>query len=532
MNGYPTWSGMYLAVVDGTERGKMRALALVVLTVAFALSAHGQITGTRNPSTKVTGGCSSPSPYPCLRTDLGEQQPPSAPNVGGLIGAGSKACDQTLLLVPCGGPVGRILRITDARTDPRRPNVMYDVDNGGSSENQHAGLDGATGGTILLAVGADGGWGPYLFAFNPATFTATRLYRTATNSPTVCETGLGTYAAHGGFYLAGCPYAFSRSNPNWLYVLADGKHLYKYDFTVQTGQAPTPSLVVDLSLHPKCTPGATRWTELSVSENDSAFVWSSAWQQDSAVSWVEVWKPGSGCRQLALSSTAHGVVTGEWGPEGEWGSTAQGTLHNSRLALDGRHVVVTMNGTRLPIPQVWDSAALTVAAPTIGWGHRASGYEHLSQFPQDAYPKPYAGIYSLATAALTALQLDRDHLPAGFVFPDAHPSWMNADPGDTLPVSYIFQQQGGAITSAWINEITEIAADGSQTVWRGVHTFNSGTASGIFSLLYSIHTAFPDGRYIMWESDWMGSIGCSTGASSANCAASNRRGDVFLVQLG
>ena len=65
--------------------------------------------------------------------------------------------------------------------------------------------------------------------------------------------------------------------------------------------------------------------------------------------------------------------------------------------------------------------------------------------------------------------------------------------------------------------------------WRFAHTFDS-SSSAFFSVANAIGSISQDGRFFAWASDWMGTLGSTSGASACTLN-SNCRGDVFVVEL-
>jgi len=120
--------------------------------------------------------------------------------------------------------------------------------------------------------------------------------------------------------------------------------------------------------------------------------------------------------------------------------------------------------------------------------------------------------------------------PAGITPPfDQHQSWNNVDPADSLPFFSVTFSTTTPYPAPWYNEIIAVAADGSGKTWRFAHDFTT-THSHRFSTAWAIGTISQDGRFFIFSSDWMGSLGSESGAASCT-VGTNCRGDVFVVEL-
>jgi hypothetical protein len=112
---------------------------------------------------------------------------------------------------------------------------------------------------------------------------------------------------------------------------------------------------------------------------------------------------------------------------------------------------------------------------------------------------------------------------------DQHQSWNNVQPGDSLPFLSSTATTTSPFATPWANEVIGIAADGSGKTWRFAHTFIS-TRSLDFTTQWGIGTVSQDGKFFLFSSDWMGTLGSESGAASCTLG-SDCRGDVFVVEL-
>jgi hypothetical protein len=81
----------------------------------------------------------------------------------------------------------------------------------------------------------------------------------------------------------------------------------------------------------------------------------------------------------------------------------------------------------------------------------------------------------------------------------------------------------------WYDEILGVAADGSGKVWRFAHSFITGRSQS-FATKYGIGSVSQDGRFFLFSSDWMGTLGSQSQAAACS-VAKDCRGDVFVVEL-
>jgi hypothetical protein len=122
-------------------------------------------------------------------------------------------------------------------------------------------------------------------------------------------------------------------------------------------------------------------------------------------------------------------------------------------------------------------------------------------------------------------------VPGGIHAPfDQHQSWNNVDALDSLPfLASTCTPVSKDFPAPWYNEIIGVASDGSGKVWRFAHSFISSKSSA-FSTKYGVGSVSQDGRFFIFSSDWMGTLGSETGNKACGLATTCR-GDVFVVQL-
>lgn len=447
-----------------------------------------------------------PPTYPCSRFDWNINQLPSAPpSVGNLSGANAIVTD------PDFG--NRIVRITDANTNPEATfkNRTYFTTSSGSADDNLWNVDST------LFIVQDTGANAFPFTFNPSTMQAARMY-------------VSSFPATNGLKLNSGNW--SRVNPNVLYT-ASATAIQEYDFSDRTNP-PLPQTVYDFTSSANCLPAGftpTWSTNGGVSGDDTVFAmgYSNAGNQGTGI-YAVVYKVGSGC---SILNTQTGQVAGDWGSKGTINIPDRWTIHNVKLSKDGNWLVVSNTACTSSScskgPYFWQIGTTNVTLCGDGGacgGHFTEGYSHWVN--NDNSPMANQVIRSFAQATLVS-NLTSD-FPSGITIPfDQHQSWNNADPADTLPFFSSTWSTTSPFPAPWYNEIIAVAADGSGKTWRFAHTFITAKSQR-FSTKYAIGTVSQDGRFFILSSDWMGSLGSESGASSCTIG-SDCRGDVFVVEL-
>ena len=454
-----------------------------------------------------SGKTCGPPAYGCSRTDMNIAQVPSKPpNVGILTGA------NTIVTDPDFG--NRIVRITDANTDPLTnfKNRTFESDTSGSADENLWNID-----STLLIVQDTGARG-YPFTFNPGTMQAARMY-------------VSSFPSTNGFTLSDSG-SWSHLSPNVLYV-ETGTVINKYDFTDRTN-APAPQPVYDFTTSPNCLPAgfAETWkTRGGVSSDDTVFGmgYSNAGGQGTGV-YAVAYKIGSGCSVL---NTRTGQVTGDWGGKGTINIPDRWTVHNVKISKDGNWLVVATGGclssTCLHGPYFWQIGTTNVYDCGEGGlcdGHWTEGYTHWVNNNGTPYSNQVKRTFPEPSSASNITHIFPQGLTGNL---DQHPSWNNADPGDTVPFASTTYSPTLPFPAPWYNEIIAVASDNSGTTWRFAHSFIT-TSSQWFSTKYGIGSVSQDGKFFVFSSDWMGKLGSESGATTCTIGT-DCRGDVFVVEL-
>lgn len=477
----------------------------------LAVSDTAALSARQNFSLRVSepvATCGPPA-YRCSRSDHRiAQLPHPAPDVGNLSGANSVVTD------PAFG--NRIVRVTDANTDPasRWGSARTFVSStSGSADENLWNVDS----TLLILQDNNGA--AYPFSFNPSTLHATRLYRS-------------TYPATSGLKLSDGG-TWSRLHPS-IFYLYDGTAVMKYDFSDRE-RPPIPEKLFDFASSRNCLPAgfSAAWrARAGVSAGDTTFgvAFSTEAKQGTAV-YAMVYRAGHGC---SLLNTRTGQVSGDWGGRGAINIPDHWTIHNVKLSKDGDWLIIAPQKCTSSQcdkgPYFWKVGTTHVA--TCGntgqcGGHWTEGHSHWVNNDNSPLGNQVIRAFSDADSAPGVLT---SNLPEGITQPfDQHQSWNNADPADSLPILTSTWSSTSPFPAPWYNEIVGVASDGSGRVWRFAHSYIT-TRSQVFSAQYGIGAVSQDGRFFLFSSDWMGSLGSESGAHSCTIGK-NCRADVFVVEL-
>jgi hypothetical protein len=429
-------------------------------------------------------------PNYCARTDVRiEPYPKTPPTMGP---AGSIVTDPNF--------GSRIVRITDAKTDPRRPDESYSTPS--SSEQNSWNTDG----TKFYVRGVDGGF--LLFDFDPATLTVHRI-----GTPSVSWTGEPQ---------------FSYSQPTILFGITNGQPAFQ-QYDISTNRS---SDVNEVSKRAKLD-SADLGHAISVSADDRRMTMVVGSEQDTNYL-VYVYDLTKGCRWYNART---GEVGGQWGPKGTVSITDRYLIHDARMNKSGQFVEIIKSGASVAggtpsansAPSfVWnvETMEVTPCGPKGCKGHHALGYSHLlnpseQEHPMDLWIRPLS-------------QLDRTaplikQLPAVQGWYDLHISWNNANLDDSNPACLSTYRRdnpdapgaAGKVLGSWENEILCVEADGKDSkVWRFAHTYSTAQ-NGFWSSPRG--NVSQDGRFYMFTSDWEDQLGRK--------GTSLYRTDVFIVEL-
>lgn len=478
-----------------------------------------------------SGTTCGPPTYPCSRSDLLLAPNPAVPPkvgpnncvAGSLNTCGNLTGANTVIKDPDFG--NRIVRVTDSQT---------------------------AGGSTMIA-GSTGSADPNMWNSNSTYFviqdTASSAYLFSFNPSTMQTTKLGAFP----FLPRGNVFAWSFTNPKILYRMSSTK-IYKYDFTGYSGGSlPSPSLFFDfnssgcLQADPNwnANPRATTRTIFTISTDGQNFStgFSNAGGQGTGF-FSAIYKIGSGCR---VFDTKSGTVHGQWGFTGAIPIGDRFTMHEQTIGKSGDYILIdgtaclssTCLGSSAPnfsnTPYFWQVSSTNVNfASGARSGHYTEGHRHwmnncqCNHLGQDAFRL----FTSPNKSALLIL-----NFPPGMTVPfDQHFSWNNADANDTYPFISSSWTGGSNLTFAWANEILGTFPPNSLgiatgTVKRFAHSFITGR-SQTFDTHWAIGQVSRDGKFFVFSSDWLGTLGAVGSSNVASCTiGSNCRGDVFIVEL-
>jgi hypothetical protein len=454
------------------------------------------------------GGNCGPPTYNCSRTDLKTVQNPIPPKVGNLTGANTCITDPDFSNPVC--------RLTDANTDSLSPDTTFVVTSSGSADENHFNVDSS-----LIYIQNTGTLG-YPLTFDPTTMHVARMY-----------VGSGTYP--NGMRITGGGF-WSRQNPNLLFQIS-GTQLNQYDFTDRV-TPPSSSLVYDFANSNCIGAGFTAtWTTMGGgSSGDTAFgvgFSNNGSQGGVGAIYAAAYAPGQGCTVL---NTKTGAVTGDWGTTGavpNWTAitgTNGFTIHNVKISKDGNWLVVVPTSSSCNSCNVsayfWQIGTLNVVEPSGNLsGHWTEGYTHWINNSGNPLGQENSRLFANAGNNSSIIS----GFPLGITTPfDTHQSWNNVDSNDSYPFLMTTYSSIAPYPAPWYNEILGVSPV-TGAVYRFAHSFIT-TRSHRFTTQYGIGSVSQDGKFFLFSSDWMGTLGSESGASG--CAiGTDCRGDVFVVEL-
>ncbi len=460
--------------------------ALISASVAFTMLSLMPVATQVAPPEKPCG-----PPRYCARTDVRvEPYPKTLPAMGP---AGSIVSDPNF--------GSRIVRVTDAKTDWRRPSGSYSTPSSAEQNSWN------TDDTTFYVRGIDGRL--VLFDFNASTMAAHPI-----GMPNVSWIGEPQ---------------FSYSQPNILYGVTSHRPMFqRYNLsTNRASDVHDPSKCVKLK-------SSDAGHAVSVSADDQRMAMVVGPEQDTDYL-VYVYDRAKGCRWY---NTQTGEIGGQWGIKGNVSIPDRYDIHDARMNKSGRFVEIRRSGDSVsgvapppnPTPSfVWNVDTMEVApcGPKGCKGHHALGYSHLlnpseQEHPMDLWIRPLNQLD--ATSPLIKL------LPAIQGWYDLHLSWNNVNADDSAPACLSTYRRdnpnapGAApkVLGPWENEILCVETDGKDSkVWRFAHTYSTAQ-NGFWSSPRG--NVSQDGRFYMFTSDWEDQLGQVPGTSLY-------RTDVFIVEL-
>jgi hypothetical protein len=536
ISGSSSHLGTFPFTVSVSDASSNRVAQALTLTVSNSTSGDGQGALCGPPAYRCAVSV-SPTSVVQLPAKLPRWTASTGPMAGNpLYGAGVSASTSEF-----GKPV-TIFRLTDMSNNCS-PTASSDyasaqVSNGGSGDETHFNTN-----STLVVLGSLGGW--------------------------ICPEAVNATGGHlsfsridNNFYFPSTTDSvipsYDSSTPDVLYALSTTQ-IQTYDFTGYSPSSapPVPTTNYDFAstncLLRTANPYKVTWaTHLSSAKYpaDSMFgtAFSNAGNQNSGFD-VVAYKPGAGCSHF---NTKTGVITGDWGATGSIAIPDRFLVHNALLSKDGTWMVISWetciascsaaNNTIEYFWQVGTTNVLVSCSSTIGGqcgGHFTEGAQTFINFGgSESYQeesRSFAGAPNLPTPLKTGIAACSG---TGY---GVHQGWPNVDPADSYPyiettVSNETGQPRSAFTCPFLNEVDLVdpagltsSAQGSGTVYREAHTFNSGHQTDRFSCQYAIGSISTDGTIAIWETDGMGAFGSTSGGSS--CSGTSCRCEVVGMLL-
>lgn len=426
---------------------------------------------------------SPPEEYSARTDRRTEPYPETPPPIGP---AGSLINDPTF--------GSRILRVTDARSDPKG--------NGSSLFTPSSAEQNSWNKTSTMFYVNTAGGSFLLYDFDPIALKARMI-----GVPNLSWTGEPQ---------------FSFSQPNILYGMVRQEPVFqRYDVEKRK--------VSDVNDASKCVKlqSSDLGHSVTVSADDNRFMSTLGPQQDKNFL-VYVYDRTQGCRWY---NTQTGEIGGQWGSKGGVSIPDRFLVHNSRMSKSGKFVYVNRSGTP-GIGQnwvVWEVDTMNVSPCSRGCkGHHAMGYSHIvgaSGFthPLDLWIRPLNHLDGY-TPLVSSLEPAKDY------WYDSHFSWNNANPNDSAPVCFSTYRPTNPdlrgkpllVTGPWQNEIDCAKTDGkADRIWRFAHTYSTAR-NGFWSSPRG--NVSQDGRFFMFTSDWQDQLG-------KDPKNDKYRSDVFIVEL-
>lgn len=387
----------------------------------------------------------------------------------------------------------RILRVTDANTEPDHPNRSYSSSS--SSEQNVFNRNGK----IFYALGE--GAESIFYSFDPLTMNYHRM-----GSPSDPYGGLTLLIGEG---------TFSYNDPNLIYGINQQgtRAIVQYNFS-------TNRLITLRNLN-TLVPGLSGYVyDASVSANEKIDTCFGGGGTQDTYALDLVWDKNTGKYKI-LNTQALTITDGNTTvPVVKHPSNLAGfTIHNTRISKDGRYVVLTKGSGNYAVT-IWDTQTNELSELSLyGTGHKVGGYGFIIN---------HSGAGDGAQWQRRALDFANLTNPSALINPlltpaewviDSHLSWNNAQSGVLVPVLASTYRPSSPSTSAplrpWDDEIIAIRTDGLESkVWRFAHHRSVGT--GWTDIPRG--NVSPDGRFFLFQSNWGRTLGSG-------------RHDTFIVAL-
>lgn len=527
------------ASVTGVSNAVVRTFASAALYQLSYAAAFGafinfgyQISGAGS-GTFTIGGQNSrpPADYSALRTDL------AVAPVGGVISVPPKVGPNTCTagsLSSCGNLTGintkftdpdfgtTVVRASDSQSVPGK--FMQSGDSGRNSVFNCGGTSACGGSGPDYIVLKTNGNVQYVEQFNPATMQVGAVFAQINASLTKLS--------------------WANTNRYRLYSISGtGTVVNRLDFTPGT-LAFSTNAYFDFNT-PSCLGNS-----VNGSSGTYTATWNGIFEQDASDDmFVEAFS-NAGVQETGFHVAAYKVSTGEcWVYNTQTGTVAyNGTLlgtvntasrfllHEGNTTRTANYAVLTPSGSCISGPcgnqTIWQIGTLNVTPCSAQCGGEfEAGFAQVENGDGVGNWNQHQ-FSSFGTSTGKLIQPANVPVPNATCIGVQHSSWHNDDALDSQPliVSYGTAPTCTAFTAAWQKEVIVIPQNGGP-VGRAAHNFATGANAASFDASSAIAQVSPDGRFVAFTSDWLNTLGSTTGAASCtpgtNCAAA-----VFIVKAG
>ncbi len=206
------------------------------------------------------------------------------------------------------------------------------------------------------------------------------------------------------------------------------------------------------------------------------------------------------------------------------GQSGGSGIHNAQISMDGRYVMVVIEGANNGGHLIWDVDGATAYWMPNESGHFILGYGQVINQANVLGDNDKAVSFVIRGLDKNGIGNPKSLLPvvtSGTYFSyDSHPSWNNARPCTSVPALASFDFYSASAAMAYGGEIDAFATDGSGTMWR--FAFNYSVDTGDF-WDQTRGNVSQDGRFFMFNSNWDKALGADV--------KGGYRHDVFIVDL-
>jgi hypothetical protein len=329
-----------------------------------------------------------------------------------------------------------------------------------------------------------------------------------------------------GFQVAGAAFAWSRTNPKLLYHMVTGTGaLESYTFTNATTAPTANGTIFDFKNCPGSgiTASNVTWQgDMGITAADDAIGLSASIGGAQDTGFLVLWyQLSSGKCQVYHTDTA--TITGTVGLTGSATLADTYKVHDTNIGPGGWIQIADTylgelsgycNGiSNTNFNHFWHTGTLTVTcmdSATNGTGHNVAGYN--KEWNTNSFPT--AWVRTFATPGTNAPWGGTEPSPCCSQVTNAHQSWPQPGTGDTGMIFTTTTTVGNALgtsptfTSPLVDETFGQTMDGTNTWRRFFHCYIDDTNSNFYDNS-CIGSVSQDGRFIIWTSDWLETLGAT-----------------------